>query len=308
MDILSDILDTLNLKGVFYFRTDFSKPWSVKVPEHKQAARFHMVVQGQLNVRIDNGEEHSLTAGDMILITGGASHVLYDTDCEKAPKLETLLEDVGYDGNGVFVVGDGDEVAKTKLVCGHFTFRTGADHPLLNELPKYQIISESERASNAMLDDIIKLLIRQVYSKKLAIEASVIRMSEVLFIELLRMNIHKTETLKGVLAAYRDNQIGRSLGLIHASPSFPWSVDSLASEVGMSRSRFAKRFRELLDMGPMTYLSEWRMQKALARLHDSNHSIEEIAKLSGYRSPAAFTRAFKDRFDVSPSKYRQTMT
>lgn len=35
MDILSDILDTLNLKGVFYFRTDFSKPWSVKVPEHK---------------------------------------------------------------------------------------------------------------------------------------------------------------------------------------------------------------------------------------------------------------------------------
>jgi len=61
-------------------------------------------------------------------------------------------------------------------------------------------------------------------------------------------------------------------------------------------------------MGPMTYLSEWRMQKALTRLLNSNQSIQEIAKLSGYRSPAAFTRAFKDRFEVSPSKYRQTMT
>ncbi len=306
MDILSDILDTLNLNGVFYFRTDFSTPWSVQVPEHKQAARFHMVVQGRLNVRIDN-KEHSLTAGDMILITGGASHILYDTDYQQAPKLETLLEDVGYDGNGVLVVGEGDDRAKTKLICGHFTFRTDADHPLLSVLPKYQIITQNERASNPMLDDILNLIIRQVYSSQLAIQASVIRMSEVMFIELLRINIDKNDKLKGVLAAFSDKQIGRSIGLIHANPSFHWSVENLASEVGMSRSRYARRFRELLDMGPMTYVSEWRMQKALARLHESSDSIQEVAKLSGYQSPAAFTRAFRAKFQMSPSKYRKVM-
>jgi AraC-like DNA-binding protein len=306
VDILSDILDTLNLNGVFYFRTDFSTPWSVQVPEHKQAARFHMVVQGRLNVRIDN-KEHSLTAGDMILITGGASHILYDTDYQQAPKLETLLEDVGYDGNGVLVVGEGDDRAKTKLICGHFTFRTDADHPLLSVLPKYQIITQNERASNPMLDDILNLIIRQVYSSQLAIQASVIRMSEVMFIELLRINIDKNDKLKGVLAAFSDKQIGRSIGLIHANPSFHWSVENLASEVGMSRSRYARRFRELLDMGPMTYVSEWRMQKALARLHESSDSIQEVAKLSGYQSPAAFTRAFRAKFQMSPSKYRKVM-
>ncbi len=305
MDILSDILDTLNLKGAFYFRTDFSTPWSVKVPEYEQAARFHVVVQGNLNVRIDGGEEQSLRAGDMILITRGASHVLYDKDHAHAPKLETLLEDVDYNGKGVLVVGDGNDNAKTKLVCGHFTFRNRADHALLRELPKYQIITPSERASNQMLDDIIRLIVRQVYSTHLAVEASVIRMSEVMFIEILRMNIDTAAKLQNSLAAFADKHIGRSIELIHTNPSYHWSVDSLAAEVGMSRSRFAKRFRELLDMGPMSYLSDWRLQKALASLDGTRQSVQEIAKESGYKSPAAFTRAFTAKFDISPTKYRQ---
>jgi len=304
VDILNDILNTLNLKGAFYFRTDFSTPWSVEVPEYQQAARFHMVVQGQLNVVIDD-DKVNLSAGDMILIPRGSSHILYDTESECAPKLETLLKDVEYDGRGVLVVGEGDETAKTRLVCGHFTFRNGADHPLLRELPKYQIITSSERAANQTLDDIIRLLIRQTYSGQLGTEASVIRLSEVMFIELLRLNIMKSDSLANTLAAFSDKHIGRAIELIHTFPDRHWSVDSLASEVGMSRSRFAKRFRELLDMGPMGYLSDWRLQKALAQLDGSRNSVQQIAKESGYQSPAAFTRAFTAKFDISPSKYRQ---
>ena len=46
MDLLDDILDTLDLKGVLYFRTDFSGPWGVTVPDLTGAARFHLVTQG----------------------------------------------------------------------------------------------------------------------------------------------------------------------------------------------------------------------------------------------------------------------
>jgi AraC-like DNA-binding protein len=306
MDILNDILNTLNLKGAFYFRTDFSAPWSVKVPEYEQAARFHMVVQGQLNVIIDDTEKVTLSAGEMILIPRGSSHILFDTDYDCAPQLETLLEDVNYDGRGVLVLGDGNDTAKTQLVCGHFSFRKGADHPLLRELPKYQIITPGERAANQMLDDIIRLLVRQTYSEYLGAQASIIRLSEVMFIEMLRMNIVESDSLSSSLAAFNDEHIGRALELIHSFPERHWSVDSLASEVGMSRSRFAKRFRELLGIGPMSYLSDWRLQKALARLVGSRQSVQQIAKESGYQSPAAFTRAFTAKFEVSPSKYRQS--
>jgi AraC-like DNA-binding protein len=56
----------------------------------------------------------------------------------------------------------------------------------------------------------------------------------------------------------------------------------------------------------MSYLSDWRLQKALARLVGSRQSVQQIAKESGYQSPAAFTRAFTAKFEVSPSKYRQS--
>ena len=57
MDILNDILDTLDMKGSLYFRTDFSAPWSATVPDLEQAARFHLVVQGQCHVTFESGGE-----------------------------------------------------------------------------------------------------------------------------------------------------------------------------------------------------------------------------------------------------------
>ena len=306
MDILNDILDTLDLKGVFYFRTDFSSPWSVKVPDFQQAARFHMVVQGQLNIGFDADTVVTLGPGDLILIPRGRSHTLFCTDGADAPDLETLIEDVGYDGNGVLVVGEGDESAKTKLVCGHFSFRNRADHPLLRSLPDYHVVTSSERAANQFFDDISRILIRQAYSDDVGYHATVIRLSEILFVELLRMGLNDNGFVKTSLSVFSDPQISKSIELIHANPESHWSVESLALAVGMSRSRFAKRFRELLDMGPMAYLSDWRLQKALAQLDGSRQSVQEIARKSGYQSPAAFTRAFTAKFDVSPTTYRQS--
>ena len=55
MDVLDDILSTLNLKGALYFRTDFTPPWAVTVPDLAGAARFHMVVQGHCHVAVSTG-------------------------------------------------------------------------------------------------------------------------------------------------------------------------------------------------------------------------------------------------------------
>jgi transcriptional regulator GlxA family with amidase domain len=73
----------------------------------------------------------------------------------------------------------------------------------------------------------------------------------------------------------------------------------------MSRSRFAERFRESTHMSPMAYLSEWRLQKALALLDNADHSVQQVAEASGYQSPAAFTRAFTGKFGIAPSQYRR---
>ncbi|WP_164116400.1 AraC family transcriptional regulator [Sphingorhabdus sp. Alg239-R122] len=307
MDILNDILDTLNLKGALYFRTDFSAPWSVTVPVLEQAARFHLVVQGQCHVTLPGDNHVLLNAGDLILIPRGQTHILSDGPVETAPSLETVLDAVQYDGEGVLVVGDGETSAATQLICGHFTFRKGADHPVLRALPDHVVITASMRAQNPWLDEILRMSCHRMFSDTIGSDASVRRLSEMMFIEVLRMGIEDTDGIQALLHGFQDPQIGKSLELIHKNSGMHWSVESLAAEVGMSRSRFADRFGSLIGQGPMSYLSDWRLQKALSLLDESNCSVQQVAVQTGYQSPAAFTRAFAGKFGIAPTKYRQSL-
>lgn len=305
MDVLNDILDTLNLKGALYFRTDFSPPWGVTVPDLGQAARFHLVVQGRCHVGFSSGAAVELAPGDLLLIPRGRAHVLADAARREAPPLETVLKRAGYGGEGVLVLGEGDPNASTQMVCGHFTFRGGADHPLLRALPEYLLTTSAVRAREPWLDEMLRLVARRMFSDEIGSPAAVTRLSEIVFIELLRVGVAQSAPLKAVLEAFRDRQVGRALQLIHARPAEPWTVESLAREIGMSRSRFAERFSELMGMGPMAYLSDWRLQKALALLEGTRASVQQVASQTGYQSPAAFTRAFAGKFGVPPTEYRR---
>ncbi len=307
MDVLTDIFNTLDLKGALYFRTNFSAPWSVEVPNLVNAARFHLVVQGTCHVTLPPKETVTLGAGDLILIPRGVSHILADKAVHQAPSLETVLDDLNYDGSGILIAGCGEEQAATKMVCGHLTFRRGASHPLLNVLPEYIRTTAGDRAREPLLDEMLRLIARRIFIEDLGSEASLTRMSEIVFIELVRAGIGKDERLSAMTNAFRDKYIGHSLELIHSRTPDPWTVESLAREVGMSRSRFSDRFSDLMKISPMAYLAEWRLQKALTLLDDSRTSVQNVSNQIGYQSPAAFTRAFSKRFGESPSQYQKKL-
>lgn len=306
MDVFTDIFATLNLKGALYFRTDFSAPWGVRVPEYQSVARFHLVVQGKCFVTL--GEKTvEVNTGDMIMIPKGSPHTLADSHNTKPFPLEKVLNDTGYDGEGVLTIGQGDPRASTQMVCGHLSFREMASHPLLQAMPDYLIMSNSCRAKHPLLDEILRLITQRIFAEPLGSEASITRMSEIVFIELLKSGLNDDERLQSVLDAFQDPKIGHALRLIHSHPNDVWTVESLATEVAMSRSRFAHRFNMLLGVGPMTYLSDWRLQKALSLLDESRLSVQQVASQTGYQSASAFTRAFSGKFGQSPSEYRQSV-
>lgn len=305
MDILDDIFNTLNLKGALYFRTDFTPPWGITVPNYSNAARFHFVIQGKCFVKVlETGDVVELNAGDLILIPRGASHVLSDIKRQSAPPLETVLSDANYDGEGVLALGEGNRCASTQMVCGHFSFRELSSHPILESLPHYIVTSTAIRAQQPLLDGLLRLIALRIFSNDIGSSASITRLSEVVFIELIRSNLGNTQTLTSILQAFRDPKISHSLKLIHAEHTQPWTVEGLASKVAMSRSRFANRFSELLGIGPMAYLADWRLQKSLALLENSQMSVQQVANQSGYLSSSSFTRAFSGKFGASPRDYR----
>lgn len=306
MDVLSDILEVLQLRGTLYFRTAFASPWSVAVPAFGRAARFHLVVQGRCHVRVGEARETVLQAGDMIIIPNGSSHVLSDAPDRAPTTLDDVLERTGYSGEGVLVFGgepqaDGD----TKLICGHLNFAEQVDHPLLRALPAYLVVNAEVRARAVWLDELMRLITRQMFAGPPGTTASVIRLTEALFIEVIRTCADQDPELHGIIEAMGDARIGSALSLMHRHVEQDWTLDRIAREVGMSRSRFADRFQALMGCAPMSYLADLRLQKAMSLLSESGEPIQRIAVRVGYQSPAAFSRAFSLRYGHSPRDFRR---
>lgn len=86
------------------------------------------------------------------------------------------------------------------------------------------------------------------------------------------------------------------------------SVKELARRTAMSASHFAHRFRAVARVSPMRYLREVRLEAARLRLLRNDARVSEIAVDVGFESPAHFTREFKRRFGVAPSKALATLT
>ena len=80
------------------------------------------------------------------------------------------------------------------------------------------------------------------------------------------------------------------------------SVERLAKQAGMSASHFAHRFRAVARVSPMRYLREVRLDRARSLLAEGGARVSEAALEVGFESPAHFTREFKRRFGVAPSR------
>ena len=114
----------------------------------------------------------------------------------------------------------------------------------------------------------------------------------------------QAETTVGWIGALHDQPISKALGLIHQSLARKWTVKELAQEVALSRSAFSARFTQLVGEPPLTYLTRWRMLRA-TRLLKNDVRIETIAESLGYRSEAAFRKAFKREIGIPPAQYRR---
>ena len=137
-------------------------------------------------------------------------------------------------------------------------------------------------------------------------EAVLERMSEMLFVEVLR---RYADTLPpeqtGWLAGMRDPAVGRALALMHDKPAQSWTIERLGEEAALSRSSLHERFVHFIGQPPMQYLAQWRMQLAAASLRDTDAKVIEVALEVGYESEAAFSRAFRRAVGESPAAWRK---
>jgi AraC-like DNA-binding protein len=99
--------------------------------------------------------------------------------------------------------------------------------------------------------------------------------------------------LKRVTTYMRDN-LEREIGL-----------DEIADLAELSRFHFCKAFRRTTGHAPHEWLTLQRMLRARQFLTDANRSITQIALAVGYRTPSAFSVAFRRSTGMTPSQYRR---
>ena len=154
----------------------------------------------------------------------------------------------------------------------------------------------------------LELLASEVDANTPGSEVAIRRLADLLLIQALRAHISASPENKfGWLYALSDPHIGAVLNSMHKRIEHPWTVASLASEAGMSRSAFAQRFKELMSESPLEYLTRWRMYRGSDLLRESDRKLADVAQAVGYDSDGAFHKAFKRVLGVAPGEYRRAV-
>lgn len=195
--------------------------------------------------------------------------------------------------------------ARTRIVCGFLGGQQLAGDPLFSSLPALIRYDCAAARSGALVQASMELAARETSTSRPGADAMLARISELLFVEAVRTHIESLETPPdGLYAALRDPPLSKALALIHRDPAKAWTVETLGRAVGASRSSLADRFKRHLGHAPAEYLTRHRMRLAARDLATGDARLVAIAQAAGYRSEAAFSRAFKRIYAVSPSAWR----
>lgn len=309
MDVLSNVLKVTNLATHVLGSRELIAPWGIRIEAQANAA-VHIVKRGTCWLKRGDDEPIRLNAGDVVLLATGEAHSL-SSDREMRdlePVHEALARAQGTTIPPRRGVPD-LAIEPTVLQCAGYEFSQEAAHPLLSLLPPVVRLPADQTRSDSEFEMLLRLIGHEVGKREAGSELVVPRLIDALFVYILRAWLREQpEGAGGWLGALRDPQIRKALSLIHDSPQAPWTVESLARSVAMSRAAFAKRFTDLVGEPPLAYVTRWRMDLAAKLLRESMEPVSRIAGRVGYISETAFAKAFRRRRNVAPGQYRYGRT
>ena len=82
------------------------------------------------------------------------------------------------------------------------------------------------------------------------------------------------------------------------------TVEQVAASYGITVSHFIRSFKSEYGMTPNEYRLNYRISKAVSLLRMTDLSVQDIAYQCGFDDPFYFSRIFKKRVGITPSKYR----
>lgn len=201
-----------------------------------------------------------------------------------------------------------DERAGADMACANLAFGSGAalpvrsdaHHPIARSLPPFLCLPLAALPGAA---PVLELLFDEAFAQRCGRQVLVDRLFDAVLVLLLRHLLDSGHVRDGPLAGLGHPQLAKALVAMHDEPASPWTLETLAARAGMSRSRFAEVFSQVVGETPAAYLAQYRITLAKDALL-RGEGLERIAQQVGYGSAAALSRAFSGVCGAAPREWR----
>src|SRR5262245_18764324 len=300
VDPLADVFDLSRVSGAVMAQLIAYEPWGVAV-DPVPGAVFHAVVAGGCWLRMPGRAVQRLMPGDVVLLPTNTPHELVSSVDARTDSLTRFATDTRGD---MIIEGPG---ARTRVLCAAYDYDHEVAHPLMSQLPPVLYIPAGMPGDDGGVAATLRLLAHELGGRQPGSRAAVGRLIDVMLIHVMRawLRMQEDDATDGWLLALRDPVVARAMNAIHQRPHEPWTIESLAREVSVSRATLARRFAHLVGETPPEYLTRWRMDLAAQRLRDTDDTVAAIAAAVGYRSEYSFSRAFTRHRGLAPGRYRR---
>jgi AraC-like DNA-binding protein len=301
-DTVTELLAAVCVRSSIYCLSDLGAPWGFAV-DCSAMAKFHLVLDGACWLKLDGHDPVRLGPGELAILPRGERHTISDELGSPVTGLDQLIAEHPLDADARLSCGGAGP--RTRLLCGGFALGGTSPIALLSLLPQVLTMDPGSARISTWLDPVFALVRQEASGSAPGAQVIFARLADVFLSQALRAYLAGPAKV-GLLrpAPRRDPQIEAAVALIRDQPGRQWTLQALAAQVGMSRTLFATRFRDVTGESPIRYLAKVRLGRAAGYLGTAGLSLDAIAVRTGYGNNASLSKAFKREFGVSPGAYR----
>jgi AraC family transcriptional regulator, activator of mtrCDE len=309
MDWLSQLLQIITVTGELEIRCAYGAPWRIsyeQAPERE--IPFHVVLNGTATLE-DLGDRSSrqIGPGDIVLLPHGTAHVLHDGS-GSAPSRAHARETANFVISENFGTGE-----RLDMLCGRFVVEAPHDRLVSQYLPGTLVVrsrehnlDDNDASATDQLTGLVQLMRLESFESRLGGFAMLNALSSALFTLALRVASKSLQAPAGLLALAGHPRLSPAISAMLQAPAKQWTLPMLAQLCSTSRATFMRHFETVLGRSATDLLADIRMSIAANALKNPSLGTESVAELVGYRSIAAFRRAFTQRMGVTPGEWRRT--
>lgn len=309
VDWLSHLLRMITLTGQLEVRCIYGAPWRVDWPQSAaHEIPYHVVLKGRAIMEdLETGTTQELEGGDIVLLPHGSAHVLHDRSGHTPGRTRNHQYSAGWMLSENEGRGEGLD-----MLCGRFSVGPPHDRLIRDYLPRTLTVratdnheGESIKSASNYLASLVGLMRAESEGDKPGGKTIFDSLNLALFTLVLRAASESNQVPTGLLSLAGHSRLAPAISAMFADPARAWNLPDLADLCSMSRATFMRHFQDKLGRSAMELLTDIRMSLAANELKKPAMSTEAVADTVGYRSVAAFRRAFTDKMRMTPGQWRR---